>query len=76
MGQYTNRCEICIIIVKIKPLHAYLNHLAEKCQAHVAEMFISSQDLLFYLTDRSVLLPSHLHHYEHHLQNEREMTLV
>ena len=51
MGQYTNRCEICIIIVKIKPLHAYLNHLAEKCQAHVAEMFISSQDLLFYLTD-------------------------
>ena len=24
MGQYTNRCEICIIIVKIKPLHIHL----------------------------------------------------
>ena len=69
MGQYTNRCEICIIIVKIKPLYAHLNHLAEKCQVHVV-------DLLYYLTDQSLLFPSHLHHHEHHLQNEREMTLV
>ena len=39
--QYTNRCEIYIIIVKIKPLHAHLNHLVEKCQVHVAKMILS-----------------------------------
>ena len=42
VGQYTNRYEICIIIVKIKPFHAHLNHLAEKCRVHVAKMVLSS----------------------------------
>ena len=37
VGQCTNRFEIYIIIVKIKPLHAHLNYLAEKCQVHVAK---------------------------------------
>ena len=41
-GSITNRCEICIIIVKIKPIHAHLNHLAEKCQVHVPKMILSS----------------------------------
>ena len=67
MGQYANRREICIIVVKITPPHAHLNHLTEKCQVHVAKMI---------LTDQSVLLPIHLQHYDHHLQNEREIILV
>ena len=41
-GQYANRCEICIISVKTMPLHAHLNHLAEKCRVHVAKMILSS----------------------------------
>ena len=59
-----------------KLLHTHLNHLAEKCQVHVAIMNLSSKDLLYYLTDQSILLPSHLYNYEHYLQNERETNLV
>ena len=42
VGQYANRCEACIIVVKIAPLHAHLNHLTEKCRVHVAKMILSS----------------------------------
>ena len=36
VDQYRNRCEIYVTIVKIKPLHAHLNHMAEKCSVHLA----------------------------------------
>ena len=32
------RCEICIVVVKIKPLHAHLNHLIKQCRVYVAKM--------------------------------------
>ena len=41
VGQYANRFEV-YIIVKIAPLHAHLNHLAEKCRVRVAKMILSS----------------------------------
>ena len=60
MGQYTNRCEKCIIIVKIKPLHAQLNNFAEKCQVQFGKMILLFWYLLYFLTDQSCLLPSQL----------------
>ena len=31
VSQYKNRCEIYFTFVKIRPIHAHLNHLAKKC---------------------------------------------
>ena len=42
VGQYANKYELCIIVVKITPLHTHLNHLAEKCRVHVVRMILSS----------------------------------
>ena len=30
VSQYKNRCEIYFTFVKIRPIHAHLNHLAKK----------------------------------------------
>lgn len=42
VDQYTGRCEANITLLKINALDAHLNRLAEKCQAHVSKMILSS----------------------------------